>query len=179
MAKEKSKSIVTVPVEEIDTSPVIIEPIECDFRKINNYPQEGMRSGRYSGSFHWDIKEFAFKKWVILGYLDVDWLSLEKSGKSQSEILLGCLLHLNKTPERKKHAKKDPRPQYGVLEPYKADFKLAKKEGQSPFIIVQFKIDERVNANFWCEGQSWDGQKTGKKRGRPPKVKVEAEQPDV
>lgn len=149
----------------------LIKPIECEFRKIPNYPEEGLKSGRYSGSFHWEVKDFSEKSWVVLGYLDVDWISLrEQEGLSQDEILLGCLTHLNKVPERKKHSKKDPKPKYGLLEPYKADFKA---KDNKPFIIVQFKTNERNNPNFWCEGQSWDGTKIGKKRGRPPKTKTD------
>ena len=45
---------------------LILEPIECSFRKIPNSPEEGLKHGRYSGSFHWEIKDFALKKWVIL-----------------------------------------------------------------------------------------------------------------
>jgi len=148
---------------------LIIEPIECSFRKIRNSPEEGFRFGRYSGSFHWEIKDFALKRWVVLGYLDVDWPKLKES-KSEDQILLGCLQYLNKVPERKKHAKKDPKPKYGYLEPYKADFKI---KNNNAYIIVQFKTNEQNNPNFWSEGQSWNGERIGKKRGRPPKIRVE------
>jgi hypothetical protein len=151
----------------------VVEEIPCSFRKIVNYPEEGTKSGRYSGCLHWDIKDFAYKKWVILGYIDLDWVSLTNQGKSKDEIILGCLQHLNVVPERKKHAKKDPQPKYGLLEPYKADFK---ENNGKPFIIVQFKTNERNNPNFWSEGPSWNGEMVGKKRGRPPKIKTENEQ---
>lgn len=106
-----------------------------------------------------------------MGYLDVDWETIEKEQQiSKDEILLGCLKHLNIVPEKKKNAKKEPKPKYGILEPYKADFKT--KDGKS-FIVVQFKTNERANPNFWCEGHSWDGERIIKKRGRKPKVQTE------
>lgn len=149
----------------------ILQPIKCDFRKISASAQEGLKSGRYSGSLHWEVPKFMEKVWVVLAYIDIDWVKLEQE-KSKDEILLSCLAHLNKVPERKKHSKKEPRPKYGKLQPYKADFKV--KDGK-PFIICQFKTDERANTHFWGEGPSWNGEKIGKKRGRPPKVKVETD----
>lgn len=161
-----------MPTQKTDS--FIIEPIKCGFRKIPNYPEEGLKAGRYSGSFHWEVKDFAYKKWVVLGYLDVDWVELEKQGKSQAEILLGCLQHLNIVPEAKKGSKKEPKPKYGLLEPYKADFKLGRKDNEKPFIIVQFKTNEQSNPHFWSSGPSWNGKSVStKKRGRPPKVKIE------
>jgi len=148
-----------------------VRPIECSFRKIPNYPEEGFKDGRFSGSFHWDIKEFSDKKWVVLGYLEVDWPSIiREENLTQEDIVTGCLKFLNIVPERKKRAKKDPRPKYGLLESYKADFKV--KNGKA-FIIAQLKTSDQANSHFWGEGQNWNGGKILRKRGRPPKIKVE------
>ena len=148
-----------------------IDPIVCKFRKITTSIEEGTRSGRYSGSFHWDIKGYLDQNWVVLAYLEgVDWQGLRRDYKSDDDIIKGCLRHLNQTTEKKKGAKKEPRPKFGKLQPYKAKF-VSKDDKQ--FIIVEFITDERANANFWGSGQSWDGTKVSKKRGRPSKVKEE------
>ncbi len=129
--------------------------IECSFRKIGNTGFPDLKDGRYSQSNFWEIKDFGTKKWVVLGYLDVDWMKeREISGFGEKEVISACLEHLNKKPERKKHQKKDSVPVYGNLELFKADFKI--KDGK-PFIIVQFITDQHNNEHFWGEGPTQNG----------------------
>lgn len=111
--------------------------ITCDFRTVNN---EG-KKGRYSQTMHWDVKGFGKNRWVILGYIDIDWPSMELN---KEDVLEECLTFLNTTPERKKYSKKEPRPPYGKLERYKEKF----VDGEHPHIICQFITDDGKNESF-------------------------------
>jgi hypothetical protein len=136
--------------------------ITCDFRQINNSCTEETRSGRYSQSMHWEVDGFGSSKWVVLGYIDIDWPTLIKeSYLNEKDILQRILNHLNTPPERKKFQKKDPTPKYGKLEPYKADFKI--KNGK-PFIIAQFLTNQHDNEHFWGEAPIQSGVKIKKEK---------------
>lgn len=135
--------------------------LECEFRQIPTSGIEGVKSGRYSQSMHWEIPEFGTSKWVVLGYIDIDWPKLkDEHYLSETDIIERCLNHLNETPVRKKFQKKQPVPKFGKLEPYKADFKISK----NPYIIVQFLTDDHSNENFWSEGPVLFGVKVKKKK---------------
>lgn len=119
---------------------------EFDF-SLRTVGKEGQK-GRYSQSFHWDVKHFGSKRWVVLGYLDVDWPRLEEENKlSKSEIVDLCLEQLNKAPERKKYQKRVPKPLYGTLERYKEKF----VDGEQPYIIYEFVTDDPKNKLFLGE----------------------------
>jgi hypothetical protein len=146
------------------------EEIECSFRKISNFPNEGLKSGRYSGSYYWNIKDFGFKNWIVLCYIDVDWPTLlSEKHKSKEEIVSGCLNFLNKVSEKKKYSKKDPKPPFGFLESYKTDLVI---KNNKPCIIAELKTSERTNGSFWCEGPSCIGT-TIKRRSKSSKEEIE------
>ena len=147
------------------------EPIVCKLRSIPSSIEQGLKSGRYSGSFDWGVKGLLDNSWIVLAYLDdVDWVSLKLDYKTEEDIIQGCLQYLNMVPEKKKGAKKQPKPKFGNLKMFKSKF--ATKDG-IPYIIAEFITDERTNPNFWGSGQSWDGKKISKKRGRPAKIVAE------
>ena len=131
--------------------------IECSFREIGNSCTEQTRLGRYSQSMHWEVDGFGSDKWVVLGYIDLDWQKLiNEDLLSERDIITRCLNHLNVAPERKKFQKKEPEPKFGKLEFYKADFKV--KNG-NPHIIVQFLTNQHNNELFWGEGPLHSGVK--------------------
>jgi len=141
---------------EENTKPKIV----CDFRQISNSCTDETRSGRYSQSMHWEVDSFGFSKWVVLGYIDVDWANMVRDQLlSEKDIVHRILNHLNTAPEKKKYQKKDPEPKYGKLEPYKADFKI--KNGKQ-FIIVQFLTNQHDNPNFWGDAPIQSGAKVKK-----------------
>jgi hypothetical protein len=111
--------------------------ISCDLRTVNS---EG-KKGRYSQTMHWDVKGFGKNRWVVLGYIDLDWT---KSDINKEDIVDCCLEYLNKAPERKKYAKKQPTPPYGKLERYKEKF----VDSENPYIICEFITDDGKNNNF-------------------------------
>ena len=127
---------------------------ECKFIPIENIPfSDEKKNGRYSQSMEWNVPSFGESKWVVLCYLSFDWVKEERdNGSSKETILKDCLSFLNILPEREKYQKKEPRPKYGKLEPYKADFKLSGKVSDRPYIIVQLITDEQSNTNFWMDG---------------------------
>lgn len=137
--------------------------IECDFRQIPASGLEGTRAGRYSQSMHWEVDGFGSSKWVVLGYIDLDWMKLKNEELfSERDIIERCLLHLNIAPEKKKYQKKQPEPKYGKLEPYKADFKVSKEN--KPFIIAQFLTNIHNSEQFWSEGPLQSGVKIKKQK---------------
>ena len=111
--------------------------ITCDLRTVNS---EG-KKGRYSQTMHWDVKGFGKNRWVVLGYIDVNWPNMDID---KEDVLLGCLQVLNKVPERKKYAKKQPQAPYGKLERYKEKF----VDGEKPYIICEFITDDNKNESF-------------------------------
>ena len=93
---------------------------------------------------HWDVKGFGKNKWVAIGYLDVDWVAMEKEGLTKDEIVEICIGFLNTAPPRKKYAKKEPRPPYGKIERYKEKW----IDDGDPHVIFEFITDDPSNENF-------------------------------
>jgi hypothetical protein len=142
--------------------------IECDFRQIPASNSEGTRAGRYSQSMHWEVENFGSSKWVVMGYIDINWANMVRDEfLSEKDIIHRILNHLNTAPEKKKYQKKEPEPKYGKLEPYKADFKI--KDGKQ-FIIAQFLTNQHDNPNFWGDAPIQSGVKV-KKTKRDPEEK--------
>lgn len=128
--------------------------IKCSWRQIprSSFINDGeYRSGRYHGSMFPDVKHYGSKQWVVAGYLSVEHSLLKGEGLTEDDILQGCLDFLNTPPEKKKYAKKEPKPLYGKLETYQAIFK-SDKDGD--YIEVLLITDEKKNDNFWGEGLS-------------------------
>jgi hypothetical protein len=147
--------------------------IECDFRQICNSGCEGTKAGRYSQSMHWEVDGFGSSKWVVLGYLDIDWVKLKNEDYlSERDIIERCLVHLNIAPEKKKYQKKQPEPKYGKLEPYKVDFKMTKEN--KPVIIVQFLTNQHNNEQFWAEGPLQSGVKIKREKKEKEAEPVDA-----
>jgi hypothetical protein len=146
--------------------------IECDFRQISNSGSEETRAGRYSQSMHWEVENFGSSKWVVLGYIDINWANMVRDELlSEKDIIFRILNHLNTAPEKKKYQKKEPEPKYGKLEPYKADFKI--KDGKQ-FIIAQFLTNQHDNPNFWGDAPIQSGVKVKKTKRDPEEKEVDA-----
>jgi hypothetical protein len=117
-----------------------METIKCFLRPVNKEDKKG----RYSQTMHWDVPGFGKNKWVAIGYLDVDWVAMEKDGLSKEEIVEICISFLNTAPPRKKYAKKEPRPPYGKIERYKEKW----IDDGDPHVIFEFITDDPSNENF-------------------------------
>ena len=102
------------------------EPIEiegpefrCHFMEMHQYPtlnmndpeeELGTKPVRFHGSNFWNVKGFGTSRWVLGGYIVVDWDSLANDGYTNEEIFKGCAKFLNKPPERKRFQKRIKRP---------------------------------------------------------------------
>ena len=120
---------------------------ECVPIKIPNARQ---KLGKYHSSCFWNIPQFGSKKWVIGVYIDVE----DKTAMSKytlDEIMEGCVNFLNKPPPRKKYAKRQPRPLFGVLEKYKA--KVIFKNGKK-LVSALLITDQKKNRLFWGKGRN-------------------------
>lgn len=119
--------------------------MKIDFSLRNVSKDKEEKYGRYSQTMHWDVKDFGKKKWVVIGYIDINWPSLCETGMSKQEIINSCLEELNKIPERKKYQKKESRPLYGHLEQYRAAFI---EHAEKPCIIYEFITNDANNSFF-------------------------------
>lgn len=108
--------------------------------------------GKYHSSCFWDVPQFGSKKWVVGVYIDVE-DKMVFSKYSVDEIIEGCINFLNKPPPRKKYAKREPRPLFGVLEKYKASPVV--KNGRK-ILSALLITDQKKNKLFWGKGR--DGQ---------------------
>ena len=127
--------------------------IECDLLPLPEYsslPSEKPRYGRYHSSCFWDIKNYGTKKWVVAAYIKVK-NSAVFNIMEEEEVFEGCFEYLNKTPPKKKWAKKDPQPKYGVLKPYQN--KIIIKGGEK-IISTLFTIPKKKDKHFWGKGKS-------------------------
>lgn len=106
--------------------------------------------GKYHGSCFWDVPQFGAKKWVIGVYIDVqDKMLLSKY--TPDELMEGCVNFLNKPPPRKKYAKREPKPLFGVLEKYKANVVL--KNGKK-LLSALLITDQKKNKLLWGKGRN-------------------------
>ena len=134
------------------------------------------KCGVYSQTNH-NVSGFGIDRWVISGYLEVDYKKLLQEGKTEEEVVEGCAAYLSAPPPRKKYQKKEPRPLYGKLEPLLAPWRgpgkysVKYRKNSDNQLIVEFITDERKNKNFWNEGPNFLGTKTLKKPGRKKKNK--------
>ena len=110
-------------VEEV---PVIDGPeFECRLLDLNEFQTlrinseesgDETRLARYHGSNFWSIKGFGVSRWVIGGYIVIDWKQLMQEGNSVEDIYRGCVKFLNKPPVRRKFQKRITKPLFGILQ---------------------------------------------------------------
>ena len=127
--------------------------IECSLIPMSEYSIDSSpktKFGRYHKTNFWDIKGYGSKKWVVAVRIKVHDPALAET-LSDAELFAGCLNYLNTPPPRKKYAKKDPQPIYGVLSPYKSK----KNSTEDVVTLSSLVIVERPkNRLFWGKGKS-------------------------
>lgn len=131
------------------------EKVVCAFLPFTKSMYSAVESekkfGIYTNSVY-TIPEFATKKWVVHAYLLVDYDKYYSEGWTENRLIDACLNYLNDV-ERKKGAKKQPKPKYGKLEPlvsrWKGVYDLVYKPDR---IIISLVTDDPRNPNFWGEG---------------------------
>lgn len=139
--------------------------IPCSFIKRENYAyvveeeDSGGKCGQYHGSVWPEVKDFGLKRWVVGGYVAVDYERYRSLGYTDEEIVRGCVEFLNCPPKRKKYAKRTPRPLYGNLEDMPVRHKFMEKAGKK-CIMMCLVTNQRKNKHFLGEGQNFVTHKT-------------------
>ena len=129
------------------------EVIKCELVPIGEYgndPSKKNKFGRYHRTNFWNIEGFGSKKWVVAIRILPDDEEVYKQ-KTDREILEGCLKYLNTPPPRKKYAKKDPVPKYGILHPYQATRYYS--DGKT-FLSALAIVEQKKNKFFWGKGKN-------------------------
>lgn len=142
--------------------PLIIEgpEFDCKFMKMHEYPSLRMnsadggtdlRGARYHGSMFWKVKGFGVTRWVIAGYIILDWEDLIEQGLTKEDIFKGCAKFLNKPPVRKKFEKRITKPLYGMLQPEPVKVTLREKNGVKVLEVLAV-TNKRKSKWVWGEG---------------------------
>ena len=105
--------------------------IPCEIKKIDK------KDGRYIQSYFWDIPEFVTKKWVVGMYFVLDYKKYLEQGKTEQEIVEGCINYINPPKKTRKKIKY----KYDTLEYYKSYLK-------DNHIIALLTIDNQKNKHF-------------------------------
>ena len=134
----------------------------CHFMEMYQYPSlnmsdpdedRGTRPVRFHGSNFWNVRGFGSSRWVLCGYIVVDWEALAKEGYTNEEIFKGCAKFLNKPPERKRFQKRIKRPLFGNIDPTPIKVRPRIKNG-TPVLEVLVVTDKRKLKSAWGEGQT-------------------------
>lgn len=150
--KRKKKEVVEIDGPEF----------RCSFLEMNEFPSlkmnseengEGKKPVRFHGSNFWNVEGFGVSRWVIGGYIVVDWKSLTDQGYSYEEIFKGCAKFLNKPPERKRFQKRIRRPLYGNLSAVPVKVQPRVKCGYDVLEVLAV-TDKRKLKSAWGEGQT-------------------------
>lgn len=142
--------------------PLIIDGPEfnCTFMKLHEYPSLGInstedpderRGARYHGSMFWKVKGFGVTRWVIAGYIILDWEELIDQGYTKEDIFKGCAKFLNKPPVRKKFQKRITKPLYGAIQPEALKVALREKNGVKVLEVLAV-TNKRKSKWVWGEG---------------------------
>lgn len=147
-------------VEEI---PIIEGPEhECRLLELKEYPslrysseenETDTRLARYHGSNFWSIKGFGVSRWVIGGYIVIDWKQLLSEGHSIEDVYRGCVKFLNKPPVRRKFQKRITKPLFGILQPEPVKLTPREKDGQLVLEVLML-TNKRKSKFVWGEGQT-------------------------
>lgn len=133
-----------------------VDAIDCELLPIKEFSWlsnelDPTRLGRYHGSDFPDVEQFGTKRWVVGAYIMVDYESLREEGKTDDEIVQGCIKFLNQPPPRRKFQRKIRKPVYGNLNPTPVSYAFVERGG-AEVIATLMVTDKRKNKKFWGEG---------------------------
>lgn len=151
LKKRKTSESEREVVQELD-----VEPITCKLLGIREWSyssNEGdlLRFGRYHSSTFPEVEMWGSKRWVVGTYIMVDYESLREKGKTDDEIVQGCIKFLNQPPPRRKFQRKVRKPTYGNLNQVPISYSFAERSNEK-VITVLVITDSRRNKKFWGEG---------------------------
>jgi len=133
-----------------------VEPIECKLLEIKEFSwlsgeSDPTRLGRYHLSDFPEVDLYGTKRWVVGAYIVVDHETLREEGKTDEEIVQGCIKFLNQPPPRRKFQRKVRKPVYGNLNPTPVSYSIVSRGGDD-VICTLMVTDKRKNKKFWSEG---------------------------
>ena len=147
----------------VEEPPVIDGPeFKCSFQEMHEFmslkfssteDKRETRFARYHGSNFWKIQGFGVSRWVIGGYLQVNWRELMEKGHSIEDIFRGCVKHLNKPPERRKFQRRITKPLFGILQPEAIKISPREKNGRQVLEVLAV-TNKRKSKYVWGEGQT-------------------------
>ena len=147
MARRKKKKVAA-------KVPITSKKIECSLRAVAEFGtvlpswnRNEKRLGRYSGSWWAGVPK---KRYPVLVYVDGDFGTHLNEGMSLEEVAWACINFLNTPPERKKFARRTPKPLYGELDLVRCVFKET-DDGKDYFELV-ISTEQPKNKYFWGEG---------------------------
>ena len=150
--KRKKREIVEIDGPEFKCR--FLEMNEYPSLKMNNSESEiGTKPVRFHGSNFWNVSGFGSSRWVLAGYIIVNWEQLVSDGYTNEEIFKGCAKFLNKPPERKKFQKRIKRPLFGNLDPIPVKVNPRMKNGIRVLEVLMV-TDKRKLKSAWGEGQT-------------------------
>ena len=151
LKKRKTSKSKRKVAQELDVEPITCKLLgikEWSYSSGNNHP---LRFGRYHGSTFPEVELWGSKRWVVGTYIMVDYESLREEGKTDDEIVQGCIKFLNQPPPRRKFQRKVRKPPYGNLNQVPVSYSFSER-GDEKVISVLIVTDKRKNKKFWGEG---------------------------
>ena len=141
---------------EKKTQHLDVEPIVCKFLGIKEWRYSSaadspVRYGRYHSSHFHNVERWGSRQWVVGTYIVVDYESLRGEGKSNDEIIQGCIKFLNQPPVRRKFQRKVGKSAYGNLQQIPVSYSFINVDGQD-CISALIATDKRRSKKFWGEG---------------------------
>jgi len=92
-------------------------------KKIKSLTSNRKYDGVYHGSNFFSIKGYRNTKWMIVMEVECNITGMKKQGYENIDIVENCVAYLNRAPDKKKYARKQPQPKYGNLELYNFSFR--------------------------------------------------------
>lgn len=148
--------------KRVEEPPIIEGPeFKCRFMDMHEFMSLGFsgenndetRLARYHSSNFWSVDGFAVNRWVIGGYIQINWKQLMDEGYSIEDIYRGCIKHLNNPPERRKFEKRITKPLFGILQPEPVKVTPREKNGKEVLEVLAV-TNKRKSPHVWGEGQT-------------------------
>tara|TARA_R100000008_G_scaffold67602_1_gene44683 strand:- start:478 stop:897 length:420 start_codon:yes stop_codon:yes gene_type:complete len=120
-------------------------------RKIKSHTSNRKYDGTYHRSNFFSIGGYREIKWMIVMEIECDIPAMKKQGYENADIVRECVTFLNKAPEKKKYARKEPQPKYGNLELYDFSFR---REVSGEIIQLLLLTDQKKNKFLRGKGKN-------------------------
>ena len=125
--------------------------IEFEPVKIKSTTSNRKYDGVYHRSNFFSIKGFRDTKWMIVMTFESNIAAMKNQGYENNDIVNACVEYLNRAPEKKKYARKEPQPKYGNLELYRFSFRPV---GEGEVLQLMLLTDQKKNKFLKGKGKN-------------------------